>query len=353
MKPTIRRLSLTLVAPVLALVVGCGSDTGPTGGATGNHDGASSDETVAIVAGKPITLGEIEAEAAGQLIRVRQQRYDALRGTLERVGVTRLLEAEAAERGITVEQLRIDEVESRVEDPTDNELRRMYETANYRARGQSFEDLRQRIFNKIQRDRVIALEIELFAKLKEKYGFEVKLEAPRVELALTDANPSQGDPDAPITLVEFGDYECPFCRRAHTTVQRVMAEYGDKIRHVFVDYPLADHAQAVPAAIAAYCAGEQDMYWDYAEHLMIMSGDLRDDDLQFRAVEIGLDGEAFRECRNSGRYDDAINAGMAMGSAAGVNSTPTFFINGRILTGSKTFEIFKMIIDEELAANGG
>ena len=349
MKRMIRLLSLTLVAPVLAFAAGCNSDTGQAAAVGGSSEEAASSETVAIVAGEAITLDEIQSEAAGQLIRVRQQRYDALRGTLERVGVTRLLEAEAAERGITVEQLRIDEVESRVQDPTDDDLRRIYESANYRAKGQSFEALSQRIFNKLQRDRVIALEIELFSKLKDKYGFDVKLEAPRVELALTDSNPSRGDADAPITLVEFGDFECPFCRRAHTTVQRVLAEYGDKIRHVFVDYPLTDHAQAIPSAIAAYCAGEQDKYWDYAEHLMMMSGDLRDDDLQARAQEIGLDMDAFRECRNSGRFDETINAGMAIGNASGVNSTPTFFINGRILTGAKTYEIFKMIIDEELA----
>ena len=352
MKRTLRQLSLTLVASVLALAIGCNSDAGPAAGASGATDGES-DETVAIVAGEPITLGEIEAESTAQLIRIRQRRYDALRGTLERVGVTRLLEAEAAERGISVEQLRIDEVESRVEDPTDDELRRLYEVGNYRTQGRSFEELRDRIFNKIQRDRVIAFEINLFAQLKDKYGFEVKLPAPRVDLALTDLHPTKGNPDAPITLVEFGDFECPFCRRAHSTVDRVLNEYGDKIRHVFVDYPLADHPRAIPAAIAAYCAGEQDLYWDYAQHLMIMAGDLRDDDLQSRAQEVGLEMDSFRECQNSGRHDETINAGLEMGTTSGVNSTPTFFINGRILTGAKTYEIFKMIIDEELAANDG
>jgi len=352
MKRTFRLLSLTLVAPVLALAVGCNSGAGPSAGAPASTGGLSSDETVAIVAGESITLGEIEKEAGGQLIRVRQQRYDALRGTLERVGVTRLLEAEAAERGITVDELRVIEVENKVVTPTDEELRRFYEANAYRSGGQTFESLRQNILNKLERDSVITAEIHLFNQLKTKYGFEVSLPAPRVDLAIDD-HPSQGDPNAPITLVEFADFECPFCRRAYPTVQRVMAEYGDKIRHVFVDYPLSDHLRAIPAAIAAYCAGDQDRYWEFAEHMMVMSGDLRDDDLMSRAQELGLNMDDFRACLISGRHDDRINGGLALGVVSGVNSTPTFFINGRLLTGAKTYEIFKMIIDEELAANGG
>lgn len=353
MKRTLQLVSLTLVASVLALALGCGSDAGPSTVSATSTDAGASEETVAIVAGKPITLAEIEALASGALVKVRQDRYDALRGALERVGVGRLLDAEAAARGITVEELRVAEVENKVEDPTEAELHRVFEANAYRAGGQTFEDVRDQMFKKLHRDRVIALEVSLFNELKQKYGFEVKLEAPRVDFTLTDANPSIGDPRAPITLVEFGDFECPFCRRAHPTVQRLLIEYGDKIRLVFVDYPLANHERAIPAAKAAYCAGEEDKYWDYADHLMAMSGDLSDGDLRGRAVELGLDAAKFDSCLASNRHEDTINAGLATGLASGVDRTPSFFINGRILTGSKTYEIFKLIIDEELAAIGG
>ncbi len=189
-------------------------------------------------------------------------------------------------------------------------------------------------------------------ELKEKYGFSVTLPAPRVDLSLADDAASRGDENAPVTLVEFGDYQCPFCRRAHTTVQRVLNEYGDQIRYVFLDYPLGNHDRAVPAAEAAYCAGEQDKYWDYSEHLMMMAGDLNDNDLRGRAEQIGLDVTEFMSCYTSGRHTDRITAAQQTGSSAGVDSTPTFFINGRMLVGAKNFETFKLIIDEELAALG-
>ena len=350
MKRTLQMLLLAILAPGLAVLTGCeateGRSTAPTA------DGSPSD-VVAVVASKEITLGEIEELSAGGLIRVRQGRYDLLRGTLERLGIERLIETEAAELGITVEELRLTEIDAKIQEPTERELERAYEANRNRAGGKSFQELRSSILRTIRRDRLVAREIRYVKELKDKYGFSVSLPAPRVELELTEDNPAKGNAVAPITLVEFGDYQCPYCRRAHTTVQRVLNEYGDQIRYVFMDYPLSNHDRAMPAAEAAYCAGEQDKYWEYAEHLMVMAGDLNDNDLRGRAEQVGLDVGEFMSCYTSGRYTDLIAAGLQTGRDSGVDRTPTFFINGRILAGAKTYETFKLIIDEELATLGG
>jgi len=350
MKRTLKVLMFALLVPGLAALTGCETTDG---GLTTSVDGASPSDVVAVVAGDELTLGEIETLASGGLIRVQQDRYDLLRGTLERFGIDKLLEAEAAERGISVEELRLAEIDGKIQEPTERELERAYEANKHRSRGNSYQDLRTSILKTIRRDRLLIRESRYVQELKEKFGFSVSLPAPRIDLETTSDNPSRGNPDAPITLVEFGDYQCPFCRRAHSTVQRVLDEYRDQVRYVFMDFPLANHDRATPAAEAAYCAGEQDKYWEYSEHLMVMAGDLNDNDLRGRAEQLDLDVNEFMSCFTSGRYTDLIAAGLETGMASGVDRTPTFFINGRILNGAKSFETFKLIIDEELTTAGG
>ena len=351
MKRTLQVSLLALLAPGLVVLIGCeatqGRSTPPP------PSGGSPSDVVAVVANKEITLSEIEELSAGGLIRVRQSRYDLLRGTLERLGIKKLMEAEAAARGISPEELQLTEIDQKIQQPTERELERAYEANKHRSGGRSFQELRNSILNTITRERLVVREERYINELKEKYGFSVSLPAPRVELELTEDNPTKGNDVAPITMVEFGDYQCPYCRRAHHTVQRVLNDYGDQIRYVFMDYPLPNHDRATPAAEAAYCAGEQDKYWEYAEHLMVMTGDLNDNDLRGRAEQIGLDVAEFMSCYTSGRYTDRIAASLQTGLDSGVDRTPTFFINGRILTGAKTYETFKLIIDEELATLGG
>jgi len=351
MKRTLQVLLLTLLGPGLVVLSGCEATEGRS--ATPSAGGGAASDVVAVVAGKEITLGKIEDLSSGGLIRVRQGRYDLLRGTLERFGIEQLMEAEAAERGISTEELRLVEIDGKVLEPTEQELERAYEANKNYSRGNSFQELRTAILRTMRRERLVMREVRYVNELKEKHGFSVSLSAPRVELELTEDNPTKGNAVAPITMVEFGDYQCSYCRRAHSTVQRVLNEYGDQIRYVFVDYPLPNHDRATPAAEATHCAGEQDKYWEYADHLMVMAGDLNDNNLRERAEQVGLDIGEFMSCYTSGRYTDLIEAGLQIGSASGVDRTPTFFINGRILAGAKNYETFKLIIDEELSTLGG
>lgn len=165
-----------------------------------------------------------------------------------------------------------------------------------------------------------------------------------------DDDPVIGPEDAPITLIEFSDFECPYCRRWHADVYgRIREEYSDQVRIVFRDFPLTSiHPNAIPAAEAANCAGEQDKYWEF--HDLLFSGeDVSQDVYTGYAEELELDVEAFEECRQSGRQEDEVMEDYQYASGLGVRSTPTFFLNGIPIVGAQPYEVFKEVIEKELA----
>ena len=166
-----------------------------------------------------------------------------------------------------------------------------------------------------------------------------------------DDDPVWGPQEAPITIIEFSDYECPYCRKWHVEVWPLLqASYGDQIRLVYRDFPLTSiHSNATPAAAAANCAQEQDMYFPFSEKLFEMKLNLGKTTYQKYAEELDMDMETFNECLESGRYLEEVEADYEYAANLGVRSTPTFFINGIPVVGSQPFEVFKNLIDKELA----
>jgi protein-disulfide isomerase len=166
-----------------------------------------------------------------------------------------------------------------------------------------------------------------------------------------DDDPVWGAPDAPITIIEFSDYECPYCRKWHVEVwPQLQAAYEDQIRLVYRDFPLTNiHANAISAASAANCALEQDMYFPYSEKLFEMKLNLGRTTYQTYAEELELDMDTFNECLESGRYLEEIEADYQYAAELGIRSTPTFFINGIPIVGAQPFDVFQTLIDKELA----
>lgn len=166
----------------------------------------------------------------------------------------------------------------------------------------------------------------------------------------TDGYYSRGPANAPITIVEFSDYQCPFCRRWHAEVsQELFAAYPDQIRLVYRNLPLTTiHPDAFSAAEAALCAGEQNVYWDY--HDKLFGGELLGTEVYLQyARDLSLDLTAFEACLNDRKYQADIQADSDFAVNLGVRSTPTFFINGLAIVGAQPIEIFKQVIDKELA----
>ncbi len=166
-----------------------------------------------------------------------------------------------------------------------------------------------------------------------------------------DDDPMLGPKDAAITIIEFSDYECPYCRKWHTeTFARLLKTFPGQIRFVYRDFPLSNiHPNAAPAAQAANCAGEQGKYWEYSEKLFSGQYGLGSQAYRQYASDLGLDAAAFDECVSSGRYQEEVTADLEWAANLGVRSTPTFFINGIPLVGAQPFEVFKQVIEKELA----
>ena len=165
-----------------------------------------------------------------------------------------------------------------------------------------------------------------------------------------NGNPVYGPDSAPITIIEFSDYECPYCTRWHDEVfLRLREEYGNKVRVVYRDFPLLSiHPESLPAALAADCANEQGAYWKYHD-LLFSGGELgRDTYLQY-ATQLGLNIEQFTQCIDTEKYKDEVMADYQYASDLGVRSTPTFFVNGIAVVGAQPYDVFKQIIDKELA----
>jgi protein-disulfide isomerase len=175
--------------------------------------------------------------------------------------------------------------------------------------------------------------------------------APRIDIPISDDDPSLGDPDAPVTIIEFSDYECPFCARYHLeTFDRIIAEYGDQIHYVYMDLPLTSiHPNAAPAANAAHCAGEQNAFWEFHDKLFAGQFGLGLEAYLGYAQQLDLDMDAFNDCLEDGRYLEKATENLDYLSSLGVPiSTPTFFINGQYLAGAQPFSEFARLIDAEL-----
>lgn len=307
---------------------------------------------VASVNGDPITEAEVNLRAADRLVQIRQEEYEARNDAISDIVAERLLEREARGRRLTVQALLQREVEAKAAPVSPTDATALYEQNKARFVGQSREKAIAGI-EKALRQRSSTERLAAYRKeLRAAAAVTVSLQPPRLDLALPASSPARGPTKAPVTLIEFADYQCPFCRQAEDTVAAVLKEYEGKVRFVHGDFPLSIHDRADVAARASRCAGEQGKFWDYRHSLLVTPGDFSDQDLANRASGMGLDGKAFGACVQSERHDAAIQASQDEGIKAGVNATPTFFFNGRKLAGAPAIEEFRRILDEELARKG-
>lgn len=166
-----------------------------------------------------------------------------------------------------------------------------------------------------------------------------------------EGKPMFGPANAPVTIVEFSDFQCPYCKQWFTaTWPQIQKTYGSKVRLVYRDFPLTSiHPEAEPAAEAANCANEQNQYWAYHDKLMASSSLSSDLYIQF-ASALNLDMTKFQDCLSSHRYQTAIKADADYGASLGITGTPTFFVNGIPMVGAQPFSVFKSVIDQELAS---
>jgi protein-disulfide isomerase len=321
--------------------------TSPTATAAAGDSSAA-----ATVGGKVITLQELDKAASSQLAKIRQQEYDARAEVLTEMIQGQLIEIEAASRKVTESQLVETEITAKAAKPTEQEITNYYEQMKARLGGKTYDEVKGDITRLLSQQKATERKGQYLTELSNKYEVKMLLEPPRAAINLRPNVPAMGPADAPVLIVEWSDYQCPFCKRAHPTIEQVLTEYKDKVRFVHLDYPLPFHQQAKPAAEAVHCAEDQGKFWEYHTNLYSTPGDLSNADLSKRASDLGLDSAAFEACVSSNKHEALIQTNYDDGAALGVTGTPAFFINGRMLVGAQPIDQFRTIINDELSRKG-
>jgi protein-disulfide isomerase len=306
----------------------------------------------ASVGGTVITMQALDAAAANQLAKFKQQEYDVRAEVLTGMIQEQLIRSEAAAQKVTTDALIQTEIVAKAATPTPEEVTQYYEKMKARMGGKTFDEVKGDIEKMLAGQKTSERRDQYLTELSAKYEVKMMLDPPRATITLRPNAPVMGPADAPITLVEWSDYQCPFCKRAFPTVEQVLAEYKGKVRYIHLDYPLPFHQKAMPASMAVHCAGDQGKFWEYNNNLYSAPGDLSGADLTKRAADLSLEPAAFEACMTSKKHESLVKSNYADGAALGVTGTPAFFINGRSLVGAQPIEQFRAIINDELSRKG-
>lgn len=304
----------------------------------------------AKVGDQVVTFDELEKALAPQLAKLQDQKFQLMESKLEELIGERLLAVEAKRRGITVEELLKTEVTAKVPEVTDAEVATFMTQNKARLQGEP-SDLRLKVGEHLRGQKLQERQRAYLASLQQRAKVERFLEEPepiRIPVS-ADGAFAQGPKDAPVTIVEFSDFQCPFCSRVIGTLKEVVRLYPQQVRLAFRDFPIASlHPKAPKAAEAARCAGEQGKFWEYHDILFESQAQATTADFKRFAEQLKLDVSRFATCLDSGRHAGAVAADVQEGTRLGITGTPTFFINGRLVVGAQPLEAFQRIIEREL-----
>ena len=315
----------------------------------------SGSEVAAKVGSRSITTKELDdrwsKDDPVNQAETTQKLYDGRRAALDAIIADTVIADAAKAKGMTPEAFETAELAKRGKPVTDADVTAFYQQNVNQMQGRSLEVMSPAINRFLTEQHREEARQALITELR-KSGPTVAMmfDAPRRHVEIEATDPAVGDKSAPITLIEFADFQCPYCGRVAPTIKRVQEKYGDKVRLVWKDFPLTQiHPQAFKAGEAAHCAGDQGKYWEYHDRLFANQQSLMPDDLKKHAEAIGLDAGKFAACLDTSKYGERVRDGVAQGTRLGVNSTPMFYVNGRILSGAQPYEAFVAVIDEELS----
>ena len=323
----------------------------------GALDGA---RVVAEIAGERISGAELDASIAAELDEARTDYLENVhkmrRSALDQLVANKLVKREARARGVDLEALLEAEVEKKTPPPTEEAIRALFDDrVKPELPEATLETFRDRLESLVTREARRERYVAFVNELKLRYAVRLALplpELPRVTVAPT--GPSAGPVEAPVTIVAFSDFQCPYCSRGAATLREVQSAYPRQVRIVFRNYPLSFHADAPRAAEAALCAHEQGRFWAMHDALFDQQQDLSEENLRELARGVaGVDAVRFDACLKSGSQRSRVETDKADAEKAGVRGTPAFFINGRRLSGAQPLEAFRELIDAELEAIPG
>ncbi len=333
------------------ILIGFGTSSSVAGECPSAPPSAGSDIVIKLGESK-IKLAELDGSISKELcaakmaydIKVNELRQNAAEALL----MERLVRDEVKSRGMANEQeLITKEVITKVKAPTESEIKAFYNEVQERLGGKSLEQVRSDLVGYLREQGIKEAYQKFSSDLRAKA--KVKLTLPVYRLPVSTSGPSKGPKDAKVVIVEYADYECPYCGRAGETLKAVMKKYPKDVRVVFKDYPLDFHENALPAAVGARCAGQQGKFWEMHEALFANMSELGPQKIRELAGSLALDSKKFEACLVDPSIAQAVQADQAEGARFGVEGTPAFFVNGVPLSGAQPIDAFIPIIERELA----
>ena len=318
---------------------------GKTSAPASNADRA---RVLAIVNDKQITAGDIESSLRPLIFNVQEQVYMLRKQDLELKVNDTLLTQAAQKKGITTRALLEAEVNAKVPPVTEAQAQAFYNENKERISGE-FAEIKQQIVKYMQESKEREATVAFAEQLRRASTLQINLtapESPAFSIA-TDDQPVKGNPNASVTIVEFTDFECPSCARQLPVLERIVTEFGDRVRLVVRDFPLSQHANARKAAEAAEAAREQGKYWEYIAVLFRNQSALGVDKLRQYATEVGLDRARFDASFDSGKFAEKVQRDVLDARKLGVNGTPALYINGKRVS-DNSYESVKSAVETAL-----
>jgi protein-disulfide isomerase len=335
---------------VIALLASVQADAGP------RHPkppscGAATD-VVAKIGDEDICLDEINERVGNRTLSLTAQIYEMKRRALDARLAEKLLEKEALRRGVPLANLERIEITDKAREVKAEEVAVVYDATRERYQGASEAEAHERITEILRKQRVEARRVEYIKELEAAFGVKRLLQPPRIIVSEGDGM-AKGPADAPVTIVVFSDFECPYCVRLAGSLADVSRKHPDSVRIVHRDFPLRMHRNAAKAAEAARCALDQGHFWEMSDKLYANSKDLAVPSLKRYAEQIGLDAKEFGDCLDSGRNASKLEKDRVDGESYGVRGTPAVFVNGRLTQGNLSADALRELIAEEAAAHPG
>jgi protein-disulfide isomerase len=301
---------------------------------------------VANVGGVQVTMSELEQQESQRLLAAHYSYYQAEIKALNNLIDKKLIEQQAAKEHITVDQLVAREITAQVKDPTEDQMKVYYEGLET---DQPYEAVRGKILDKIRSLRAEKARAAYVRTLRAQTTVYIALAPPRADVDEQNTLVEGGSDKAPVKLVEFADYECPYCQKVAADVKKLVADYGDKIEFSYKDFPLPMHSRAEKAAEAARCANKQSRFWEFHDEIY-HSKELDVDQLKAQARALKLDEDQFNKCLDSGEEASSVEKDRKEGERLGLSGTPSFFVNGHYLSGALDYAALRQIVEQQLTA---
>jgi protein-disulfide isomerase len=337
-------------ALVFAVITAC---TGEQAKAKPNivHKDAPHAGVVAKIGDEEITEEMLVGDDKMDFFELKKHEYDLKMERVKKLMVDKLIGAQAKAAGMSTEDFISKKIVGGEISVSDKDYRKFVEEKHI-PESQINPQIKERIFQYLQTSKKQDLVDAYVAKLTKSHPVEVYFNKPKMNVVVDVGKaPIFGKEDASVTIVEFSDFQCPYCSRAAATVSELKKKYGSKIKLAFKHFPLPMHKDARPTAEASMCVAEQgaDKFWKFHDAVFKNQDKLDASNIAKVAKESGADEKKYADCVAGKKYADYIQKDMEYGEKVGVKSTPTFFINGQILNGAVPIDQFSEIIDDELA----